>query len=164
MLRNGIWNASAEDRIQIYSELTPQGRIDAGRSIATYFSRSDPVRAEAWVKELPAGPARVAAVHGFVAYQASYSPDRSAELVEAWPTGPERNAALRAVASAQTDPIRGMEFARRVDDPAVRELAFESIARNWMYRDKAAAAAWIASSPDLAPWQKRLLLRQAQEQ
>jgi hypothetical protein len=163
MMREGIWGGSAEAKIQIYSELTPQGRIDEAQRTAMWLARANVDRAEAWVKDLEAGQARTSAVQGLLSYQVNNSPERSDELAEAWAAGPDRDAALRGIAIAQEDPYRGMEFARKVGDAAGRELAFESIARSWLRRDRSSAREWIASTQDLAPWQKRVLLRQSLE-
>ena len=165
MLRDGIWSGTEEQKIAIYAELTPEGRADAVGNLVQSFYSDKPERAEAWVKALPAGAVRAAAVQSLTYHQADNAPERLDTLADAWPAGPDRDAATRAIATtlSRNDPRRALEFARRVGDSAAREMTFEYVVQSWSYRDQPAARAWIVSALELSAEHKRVLLRQFDE-
>jgi hypothetical protein len=121
--------------------------------------------AASWVKELPAGPERVAGVQALASLQLYNNPGRADSIPEAWPAGPERDAALRGIATSisQNEPARAFEFARRINNPDSRSNAFVQIARSWLYRNESAARAWISTTPELFADDKRVLIRQFDE-
>jgi hypothetical protein len=163
MLRDSIWNGTPDEKMNVYGQLTPDGRSSMAGSLASSLARTDMQRAEAWVADLPAGRARVAAVQAIAQYKAESMPDQIETLAGAWTTSADRNAALRGILEAQRDPARALTFARRMDDPKMRETAFESIASDWIWRNETAARAWIVGTNELSPEQKRVLLREADE-
>lgn len=165
MLRDRIWSGTAEQKIEIYAEITPEGRAGAAGYLAGSFYRDSPERAEAWVKGQPAGAVRAAAVRSLTEQQAGNAPERLDTLAAAWTAGPDGDAAMRGISAslAENDPHRALDFARRVGSPAEREATFEGIAQSWLYRDEPAARAWITSAPELSAGQKRVLLRQFDE-
>ena len=166
MLRNGMWSGGFDEKLQIYAELTPPGQAAAAGEFVEWSTRNgDFSQSEPWVKSLPAGEARQAAIRALASSQTSTAPDHIDMIADDWPAGPDRDAALRGVASSlYNDPPRALGFARRVSDPAARESTFDRIARQWISRDKTAALAWIASAPELSADQRRALLRRADEQ
>jgi hypothetical protein len=165
MLCEGIWSGKAEENFQIYAELTRKGQADAAGEVVRRSFEDGDGDVEPWVKAQPPGAARQAAIQEFVSCQAGNTPERIDALVDAWPAGPDRDAAMRGIVSSlsATDPRRALDFARRVSGTAARESAFESIARDWLYRDQPAAGAWIVGAPELSAEEKRVLLRQAAE-
>jgi hypothetical protein len=159
-----------EAKLRVYAELTPAGQVSAAKDLvrsSLRYDRVDPGQIEPWVKAQPPGAARTAAIQELTYHQAVNNPDRLDELAKSWAMGPDRDAAMRGIASSlasTNNPLRALEFARQVNDPAARESAFEKVAQNWLDLDKAAARAWIASAPELSAEQKRVLLQLAEEQ
>ena len=169
MLRNGIWGGRGvtpfEEKLQIYDELTPQGQTAAMWEMVESSTRNgDFSRVEPWVKSLPAGAARQAAIRALVTWQTATAPDRIDTIVSDWPAGQDRDAVMRGIVpSLYSNPQRALNFARQVADPVARELVFDRIARSWINQDKPAARAWIASAPELSAQQRRTLLRNIDE-
>ena len=167
MLRDGIWSGTVEEKFQIYAELTPQGQAEAAASIvqSSQHQRTDTGQIEPWVKALPAGAARKAAIQYLALIQANNSPERIEALADEWSAGPDRDAALRGIVRSfsNNDPRRALDFARRVSAPEARQSTFETIAQNWLSRDEPAARVWITSAPEFSAEQKRVLLRQYDE-
>lgn len=165
MLQSGIRSGSMEQRFQLYSELTPAGQASAATELvrASFESGSDSVsKAQDWMRDLPPGPARVAAIKAFTEVEVG-NPDRFTEIAQSWPPGPDRDAANRVFVQslASQDSSRALEFARQITSPAMRESAFEEIAYRWLSKDKAVARAWITTAPELTVEQKRVLLKSA---
>jgi hypothetical protein len=76
------------------------------------------------------------------------------------PAGSDRDGALLGCATtAWRDPAQALGFAARIVTPDVREQAFRLGAAGWLRRDKAAATAWLARTPELSPQTKANLLR-----
>ena len=169
MLRNGLWGGRSDEpfaeKLQIYAELTPQGQAAAMWEMIESSTRNgDFSRAEPWVKSLPAGAARQAAIRALVTWQTATAPERIDTIASEWPAGQDRDAVMRGVVpSLYSNPQRALDFARQVTDPVARESTFDRIARSWINQDKTAARAWIASAPELSAEQKRTLLRNADE-
>jgi hypothetical protein len=169
MLSDGLWNAPLEYKFQIFAELTPAGQVEAAGNIvlnSLRYDRGNERETESWVNALPPGGARSAAIRELAGYQAESSAGRNEDVVQSWAPGPDRDAALHGIASsvANRDPLRAVEYARQVSDSGARESAFEKIAQTWFHQDKLAARTWITSAPELSAEQKRVLLRQADEQ
>ena len=162
MLRDGIWQGTAAQRLEIFAELTPGGRTGAAENLASALHAEDRDRAVAWVKDLSPGTARVEALQGLGYSEANSAPDRLDSLADSWPTGPDRDATLRGVASqlSQNDPTRAFDYARRVSDPAAREATFSNIARTWLYRDAVFARTWLTGTTEISAESKRVILRQ----
>ncbi len=164
MLREGVGNGTAEQQMEVFAELTPQGRAGATEYVIQSLYQNDPQRAEAWVKAQPAGAARQGAISNLATNQARNAPERLDALAATWPAGADRDAALRGIAwSIYDDPQRALDVARRVGDTAMREESLERIAQSWAYRDEAAARAWVTTAPEFSAEQKRVLLRQFDE-
>jgi hypothetical protein len=165
MLRDGTFNGTFEERLQVYAELTPKGQADAAWYLVQSSFRTNESSIEPWVKAHPPGAARKAAIQALVALQVGNSPERIDALADDWPAGADRDAALRGIASSlsSNDPRRALDFARRVNAPEARESTFASIAQNWLYRDEPAARAWIIGAPEIPAEEKRVLLRQYDE-
>jgi hypothetical protein len=166
MFRDAMWSFDgAEKNAEIYAELTPEGRAGAAWRMIESLYKEGADRAQAWVNDLPAGDARSAAVEKLVARQIQDAPEQWATLPDAWSAGPDRDAALDGIVHSlsNSDPRRALDFARRIADPATREIALEDIARSWLNRDKQTARAWIASAAELSAEQKRVIFRQFDE-
>lgn len=164
MLREGSWRGTSEERLAIYAEMTPAGRVGALGSVAQAVYGEEPERAEALIKAQPAGAARQSAISALVGAQTARASEERAALAEAWPAGPDRDAALRGLAwSLYNDAPQALTFVRRISDPVLREGALERVAESWSYRDEPAARAWLTTTTDLSPDQKRMLLREWDE-
>jgi len=165
MLRDGVWNGGSAQRLELYAQLTPEGRASAAGNVVTGLYREDRERALAWTKDLPPGPERTAAVRSLVSREVYYASDRLDALVNEWPAGSDRDAALGSVAArlVQNEPMRALDFARRVSDPVARETAFYQLASLWYYRDETTARAWLAGTAEIPAESKRVLLRQFDE-
>jgi hypothetical protein len=165
LLMDGIWQGSLEQRFAIYAELAPSARKRAVDSVINGSRGTDVSQMEAWVKGLPAGDERTAAVRSLTSLQIRNDPELASSLAENWPAGPERDAAFRGIAMnfSQTDPPRAFEFARNITDPDARSNALVNIAWSWQYRNAAATRAWVSSTPDLSADDKRVLLREFDE-
>ena len=168
LLRQGIWGAKPEEKLQIYAELTPQGQASAAGELVRTSLREGVGTVEAWVKAQPPGQARASAIQALALSQVNNAPERLATLAADWPAGPDRDAALRGAVSYytryNTDPPRALEVARGIAAPSTRESAFEGIAQSWIYSDTPAARTWITTAPELSSEQRRILLRLADEQ
>jgi hypothetical protein len=161
LLMHGIWRGTPEDRLAIYADLTPEGRIVATGQIVNSFG-NDNDRAVAWINSLPPGPERNSAISAFAGGQVSSTLGQAAVIGDRWPAGPERDTALSAIAwnVAKNDAGQGLDFADRVGDATKREGAFASIANTWLGLDEPAARAWLSATPELSAEEKRVILRQ----
>ena len=56
-----------------------------------------------------------------------------------------------------------LDYARRMSDPAARELAFYVVANRWSQRDATGARAWLAGTTEISADARRVLLRQLDE-
>lgn len=166
MLNAGIWSDTAEQKIEIFNEITPAGQATAAAEMVGSSFNNGTGNMEPWVKTLPAGAARRTAIQVLASHQASNAPESLDTLADAWPAGADRDAALTGLlwSVTQNDPRRALDFARRVGDPAARESALEWAADSWLYKDAAAARAWVSSAPELSAEQKCVLLRQHDSQ
>jgi hypothetical protein len=165
LLRSGLWNGPLAQRIEIYNELTPASQKEAVWSLVNGFAETDMSAAETWVKGLPVGDVRCAAVQNLAMRQADDTPERLDAFADAWPAGPEQDAALLGISNAVTeeDPKRGLDFAARISNPQTRFKAFAQIANSWLSSNESAARAWIARASEFTPDQKRVLIRQFDE-
>lgn len=165
MMREVIWQGTTAQRLEIFAELTPEGRTGAVQSILNNLYQEDHDRAQSWAKELPPGDARFRAMQSLASYETRNAPDRVDALIDGWPAGPDRDATLRGIAGGltQNDPLRAMEYARRVGDPSVREAALYGIANTWLLRDAAKARAWLTGTTEIPAETKRVLLRRIEE-
>lgn len=166
ILSYGLWNGPLEQRFKIYAELTRSGQANGAADLVRTALPFEGHRTEleSWAKDLPPGAGRAAAIRELTKIQAR-DLNRIEELANAWPPGPDRDASLGGIASSLADnPPRALEFARKLIDPTTRESTFEKIAQSWISEDKPAACAWITNAPELTAEQKRVLLRQADEQ
>lgn len=164
MLREALWRGTGEERLAAYAELTPVGRAGAIGSVVEAIYAEEPQRAEALVKAQPPGAARQSAISSLASVQAVRVPEERSAVAEAWPVGPDRDAALRGLSwGLYNDAPQALTLVRRISDPALREATFERVAESWSYRDAPAARAWLATTTDLSPNQKRALLREWDE-
>ena len=162
MLNAGIWSGSAEQKVEIFNELTPAGQATAAAEMVESSSRNGTGSMEPWIKALPAGAARRAAIKTLASHQAGNAPESIDTLADTWPAGADRDAALTGLlwSITQNEPRRALDFARRMGDPAAREYLLESAAGSWFRQDETAARAWIVGTPELSAEQKRVLIRQ----
>ena len=162
LLSEGIWGGTTEQNIEVFNELTPAGQAAAAARMMPSSFQNDTGRMEPWVKALPAGAARRAAIQSLANNQADKAPESLDTLADAWPAGADRDAALKGMVWSvmHNEPRRALDFARRMGDPATREYLLESAAGSWFRQDEAAARAWIVSTPELSAEQKRVLIRQ----
>ena len=164
MLGDALWqNTSAPmtQRLEVFAALSPEGQARSTERVVLGLLDESRDRAAAWIKSLPSGAARSAAVWQ-LAYCESYSaPDQLDTLAEAWPAGPDRDAAWRGLALkvSRIDSNRALDYVRRIGDPSAREAAFYRTARTWLGRDATAARAWLADTPEISAESKRVLLR-----
>ena len=167
MFAEGIWRGTLDEKMEIYAQLTPEGRASAAaHMVQSSMQDGGPEKIEPWVKAQPPGAARRSAILTLAYSQAANAPEKIDTLADAWPAGPDRDAAMRGIASALSNtstPQRAFDFARRIGDPTQREMSIEQTARSWLYRDEPAARAWITSAPEFSAEQKRVLLRQFDE-
>jgi hypothetical protein len=165
MLSEGIWSHTPDGALQIYEDLSAEGRaVVASRVVQSSLPNGNDSVVQ-WIKTQPEGAARKHAIWAHALIQAGNSPERIETLADDWPAGPDRDAALRGIvwSLSQNDARRGLDFARRISGGAARESAFENIARSWLSRDRAAARAWVTGAPELSAEQKRVLLREFDE-
>jgi hypothetical protein len=165
MLNEGLWKGTPEQKIAAYSDITPERQAAAVASLVQSFRISDPAPLEPWIKEMPPGPARTAAIQNFATLQAARTPEQINTFAEAWSAGADRNAALRgiAISLAYDEPVRALQFARRLEDSNAREATFADIASSWLRADATSARAWLASTPEIPAESKRVLIRQFEE-
>jgi hypothetical protein len=168
MLARGLYSGTFEQRLAIYAELTPEGRADCVDQVIFSGSKGDDAgAAEAFVQGLSQGPERIAGIEALVRLHLNTNSDSGQleQLVSRYPPGPERDAATSAAISSLsfTNQQKALELALQVSDPMRRGSAYVDIARNWIYRDRPAALAWISATPVLDPEVKRVILREAEQ-
>jgi hypothetical protein len=162
----GLGSQDFKQTLQAFDSLSPEAQASNADYIVRscynpFLGNTNVSKVESWVKALPPGDTRAAAIRAMVDRQADQAPERVDEILNEWPTGPDREAALGGVASYLTwkNPARAVEFARQLTDPTARVTAFDLIARGWSYSDRAAVLRWIADEPAFSAVQKRVLLR-----
>ncbi len=166
MLQERMALAPRDEKFTLYGMMTPESQVEQVGTVVYALNREDPKSAEAWVTNLPPGPARSAAVQSLIAAQAYKNPDRLEAIAEGWMAGPDRQAALASMATqlTSTDPQRALFFAQQITDSANREVAMEKLASVWLRRNPSEARGWIDRTTDLSADQKRVLIRQFQEE
>jgi hypothetical protein len=147
--------------MQLFSELPEDSQSTAASEIAEQWARKDPTSAAHWTLRLADESVRDNAL-GTVMQQWIAEDISSAEnWVRALPAGAARDAAAtRFIDDAyNSDPARAAGLLPMIADLEQREDAASSLLSEWRRSDKAAARAWIQTTPALAPdARKRLLL------
>ena len=157
-------------KLEVFAELSPRGQAKFAGPLATFLSREETLpdsltqngirTVTEWAARLPPGENRSQAIQGLSEIQGpNLTPEK---LLAQWPAPADRDAALSGLAQhlagAET-PERAPEYARRITDPALREDTFEAIVLAWGSHDEDGVQAWLKSSPDFTPEQKRVIQR-----
>ncbi len=126
--------------------------------VASTWIRTEPEKTMAWLRQQPAGTSRDAAMRE--AYRKWLMNARADALAWLRETGgpPELEPAMELFASATgfEDPIRGLEWAERIESLDLRERAVVAIGRTWLAKDPDAALAWLESADLPASWRERI--------
>ena len=128
----------------------PHG-ADLLSALANAWVAADGPAAMRWLSERPEGKDRDGAVVDAVRawsmgdFEAlrRWTPSAPGDPVPAWfqPALP-----VYAKLAGAREPLKGIPWAERIEDPAQRTLTLVQIARRWYQRDPAAADAWLAQS------------------
>jgi hypothetical protein len=166
MLRERMAFLPRAEKFTLYEMMSPESQLEQVGNLIYALNREDPKSADAWVASLSAGPVRSAAVQSLIATQINKNQDRMDTIANGWSAGPDREAALAGVVNqlASTDPQRALSFAQQMTDSANREVALERLAWKWLRRDPSEARGWIDRTTDLSADQKRVLIRQFEEE
>ena len=165
MLVAGLGSQNTEQRLAIFAKLSPDKQSQVVDWVMQGLEEKDSAQCRTWVESLPPGTVRSIAIERASANKIGADPQQVEAIIEGWPQGLDRDSALKGAASriASQEPLRAVEYARRITDPDQREDAFQTLAFDWRRRDQAAAKAWVSSSSDFTPEKKRVLLRQFDE-
>lgn len=165
-LSHGVWSDDFEQKIRAFDSLSPEAQAaNADYMVQSAYNRfggnKNVDKVESWVKELPPGDTRVAAIRKMVERQVDQAPERMDGILNEWPTGSDREAAIGGLVDylAWKEPSQAIELARQLADPRVRANAYGQIASSWSYSDRPAVRRWIADEPAFSDNQKRTLLR-----
>jgi hypothetical protein len=137
--------------------------------IAQTWIAQDPAAADAWVRGLPSGPDKDAALAGFAAATGPVGSPRSAEFTGAFAGSPMGGLAGVAQGDAerrefeqrlQESPATAAQWLSSVPSPEVSDDMLRRLAYEWFRLDPAAAWAWFRANVP-APSRRREILESA---
>ncbi len=137
-----------------------EGRaLGAARLVALSRAESDPDAAFEWLSSLPSGDEKTEAVGFVFAYWLKSDPAEAEAWLEGAEPSPSLDPALRAMAvsAGSQNPPKGIEWARRIQDPGTRDRTLVRVGSSWYRNDPEAARRWLAVSSLPKAAQKRVL-------
>jgi hypothetical protein len=157
-------SASPEQARELFSDLPGEWQRNAVEQIVWRSGNDDFEGTTRWALEMPDGPARRIAITAITASDLRRFPDSIDAILQRFPSPQDRDAVLSGAANTfDSEPRRAVEFATQIQNPEARERAFRTIAGNWLYRDRPAAVAWLAQTPEISEESKRVLFRRADD-
>jgi hypothetical protein len=116
-----------------------------GNAVAGWV-RNDASGALAWVRSLPDGAQREAALVSGLSALAASDPGQAANLATTMLNGNKQSQALGSIAGAWAtkDPAAAAAWASKLTDGSARTSAESYVASAWVRQDPAAAAAWAS--------------------
>ncbi len=140
-------------------QTNPQEQASMLQTIGGEWAFYAPSEAHTVLDQLPTDDARKNFVGGMIAMLGRRQPQAAAELVASLPAGAVHDSAARAYISnaAYRDLPLASRVANSIADNSVRQEALASIAHIWMWKDRVAASAWLATT-DLPEATKQRLL------
>jgi hypothetical protein len=120
-----------------------------GNAVAGWV-RNDASGALAWVRSLPDGAQREAALVSGLSALAASDPGQAANLATTMLNGNKQSQALGSIAGAWAtkDPAAAAAWASKLTDGSARMSAESYVASAWVRQDPAAAAAWASRMPN----------------
>lgn len=133
--------------------------VGAARLVALSRAESDPDAAFQWLSSLPSSEEKTEAVGFVFAYWLKSAPAKAEAWLEGAGPSPSLDPALRAMAVSlgSRNPAKGIDWARRIQDPGTRDRALVRVGSAWYRKDPEAARRWLAVSSLPRAAQKRVL-------
>ena len=129
VLQSKVSQGAPDQAVELLVQI-PEGddRKNAFRSFTNSWAHQDPYGASAWLDQLPAGNDRDSAAAGF-----------SQSVIN-------------------SDPESALVWAASIAEPALRKASIDTLSRQWLKRDRAAAEPWIQATDLLTAEQRENLL------
>jgi hypothetical protein len=126
------------------------------------WAENDPAATGNWVVNLAAGAPRGRGMSRLVAVWVKTDACAASQWLGQFPPSAETDPAASTLvrATMKQDPVNAMTWAASVTTPKLRRILVFDVAKEWIKRDPAAAAAYIAAS-DMPAGQKKQLLSAA---
>lgn len=159
-IASGWSNRDPQGVLQWAGSLTdPAQRRDVMRPALIQWAGDSPEAAAAYLDRLTADD-RAEIMPSVVDRWASKNTEAAAEWLARQPASPAKDTAIERLGQkiAAEDHETAMSWAVTISDAKRRERQMESLARDWLRQDAAAAREWIARSP-LPPETKARLLK-----
>jgi hypothetical protein len=112
-----------------------------------------------WLAGLPAGKQRDDAVQGTFEAWSGRQYDAATAWLRAQPHAPWLEPAIFVYANRLTarDMAEALVWARRIEQPALRESAFVAVGNMWLQTDRDAAQAWLDGDEPTASMREEIL-------
>lgn len=140
--------------------LSPEMRGEACERVATLWARQNLQDATAWTRNLADGKDRQRAVAGIAAEAVADHPAEVLTLASETPLPPERHDLIQQAASgwAATAPVQAVNWAKQIQDSAMREEVLASIAATWADSNPDEAARLAIDSLSPGPVQENVVM------
>jgi hypothetical protein len=162
LLARAIQEKPTEIGRALFSELPIEEQSAIAGNMASGFE--DIEAGLQWAQNLAPRGARLEVIAGIALNNTQRFPNAVEAFIDNFAPGPDRDSALRGYVGAQwNQPEKGIEIAARIMTPDIREQAFRQVASSWLYRDAVAAQSWLATTSELTPETKAILLRTFRE-
>ncbi len=164
LLTSSLNFMTAETAREVFAELPAENQIFLAGDLGRQAAKLNTDEAITWSKSIDAAPVRSRVISEIVSNSSGNTVERLDAMVANYAPGLDRDAALRGATGAMvSEPKQAIMYASQISDSDLREQAFRRVAASWLYRDTAAAEAWLANTDELSPEVKALEIRKAAE-
>lgn len=165
LLLSSLPGATQEQQVEIFNQLGPAAQAKGVANMVSRLGTESVTAAETWVRDLQRDDLRFSAIHELALVQARNGSTPEA-ITEAWPAGTERDSALGGLTYyfAMENPTHATAVANQISNPRKRALALINLAYTWHDSDKAGARTWVSTTEDFSADEKRVILRNFDEQ
>lgn len=117
------------------------------------IGKDDRGRSAEWLMELPTDAPRSGALEGIMGRWAREDPSGASEWLSSRELGGDYDPAVRALAQqvANDDPSAAMAWSSVITDDSMKAEVMGRVVRDWVRRDKVAAAEWVATNAESVP-------------
>ncbi|MEO8351375.1 MAG: hypothetical protein ABI680_06560 [Chthoniobacteraceae bacterium] len=152
LLASALNSMEVDTARAVFAELPSDTQIHAAPAIGWKVMKLGINEAVAWSRSIDDESVRSRVISEIVEAGGGNVAERLDAAIAKFPPGTGRDAALRGAVNAiagETD--RAMNYASQISDPNMREEAVRRVVSRWLYRDAAAARAWLADTSELSP-------------
>ncbi len=164
-LVGSLAQSDPDKAIALLDQLSPSDLLNQSQAIGRFWAESDPKAALAWANQQTDPELKASILNGVIPSMVQTDPQGALAAALSLPPGVFQDDMIRqaCLQAGVKYPQAGMNVASGIGDPNLRTQAQETVAMEWLHRDRAAATQWITSSALPQEVKTRLLQLEAQQ-